>query len=399
MSHTAQLDKHIYMDYASFSPIDKELLTSMEKYYGSNYGNPSSLHLCGRNAKQELYKAKEVMASVLSTAPEEIFFTSSGTEANLMAIAGIARSYQQKGNHIIVSAIEHASILETAKKLQREGFSVSIAPVKKNGVLDIDACISLITPNTILLSCMYVNNEIGTIQPIEELCRRVRAIQKEGFPLLHTDACQAGNILPLSVKQLGADLMTLNSTKVSGPAGVGLLYKRKDILIDPLIVGGEQEYGVRAGTEAVPLCIAFSLALKKAQERKNEEYSRLLALRQYFIAGLLKEIPDIHIHGDMATQSPAIIHVTVPYIEGESMLLLLDSWGVYVSTGSACASYKIAPSHVLVAIGQNEEIIHGSIRFSMGRETTQEDIDYVLVVFPEVVTRLRSLSALKKITV
>lgn len=398
MSPNVSSGKEVYVDYASFSPVDEDVLLAMLPYYGASYGNPSSLHLYGRRAKKELDIARNRIAAVLSTKKEEIIFTSSGTEANNVALLGVAHAYKSRGNHIIVSSIEHPSILEAAKQLQAEGFEISFAPVLKNGMLDVDTCMSLVTEKTILVSVMYVNNEIGTIQPIKELSKRLQSLPELSRPLFHTDACQAGNTLSLSPVLLSVDLMTINSTKIGGPSGVALLYKKEGVKVSPLLFGGEQEGGLRAGTENIPLAIGFSLALARVQRYYKGEAARLRELREYFIEGLRKRIPSLHIHGDEATQSPSIVHVTIPRIEGEAMLLLLDSKGIYASTGSACASLRIAPSHVLLAIGHDLDSIHGSIRFSFGRGTTKEELDYVLESFPVVTERLLSMTALKETT-
>lgn len=392
MSTTARSGRYVYADYASFSPLDESVLSAMVPYYGEEFTNPSSLHERGRKAAHAIGEARGRIARVLSVVPEEIMFTGSGTEANNLAIMGVARAHRKKGNHVIISAIEHPSVLEAARSLEREGFRVSLIPVQRSGVIDINACMSYITDATILVSVMYVNNEIGTIQPIEELSSRISALQSR--PLLHTDACQAATLFPLRDLVSHVDMMTLNSTKVSGPSGVGMLFMRTGIVVQPLQVGGEQERGMRAGTENVPGIVGFSLALAKAQSVQESESIRLLGLRHYFCNGLKNRIPSVHIHGDEATQSPSIVHVTVPRIEGEAMLLLLDSRGIYASTGSACASLRLAASHVLTAIGQDPDTIHGSLRFSFGRSTTKEDIDYILEAFPVVAERLCSMTAL-----
>ncbi len=396
MSHIAQSDRNVYADYAAFSPIDKDVLVAMLPYYESAYGNPSSLHLCGRRARKELELARTRIAVLLGVKNEEIVFTSGGTESNNLALLGVARANANKGKHIIISAIEHQSIVEAAHQLERDGWKVDTCPVLPDGVLDIEACMRLISEETVLISVMYVNNEIGTIQPIRELARRLQELPKSSRPLFHTDACQAGNVLSLSPTVLGVDLMTINSTKLSGPSGVGLLYRKSGILLEPIIAGGEQERGVRAGTESLPLVVGFSLALSKAQRKHEEEAVRLRGLRNYFINGLKNRIPSVHVHGNEETQSPSIVHVTIPRIEGEAILLLLDSYGIYASTGSACASLRITASHVLTAIGHDPESIHGSIRFSFGKETTKDDIDYILGHLPLVTERLCSMTAIKE---
>lgn len=396
MSHIAPSGKETYLDYAAFSPTDEGVLSAMQPYYEASYGNPSSLHLPGRRAKKELEVARERIASTLLVEKEEIIFTSGGTESNNLAIIGIARANRSKGNHVIVSAIEHPSVLQAAKRLEEEGFDVSFAPVLANGTLDIDACMGLVTRKTVLVSVMYVNNETGTIQPVGELSKRLADLPENVRPFLHTDACQAGNVLPLSPCALGVDLMTVNSTKLSGPAGIGLLYRKRGINLEPMLVGGEQEGRSRAGTESVPLAVGFSLALSKAQRNCNEERVRLEGLRSYFVNGLRNRIPSIQIQGDERAQSPAIVHVTVPRIEGEAMLLLLDHYGIHASTGSACASLQLSASHVLTAMGHDVNTIHGSLRFSFGRKTAKEDLDRVLECLPLVTERLCSMTAIKE---
>lgn len=395
MSHTALHDREVYADFAAFSPIDADVLSAMLPYYGEEYGNPSSLHLSGRRARKEFETARGRIASVLSVKKEEIILTSGGTEANNLSICGVARANRGRGDHVIVSAIEHPSVIEAAKRLKEEGWKVDFAPVRESGVLDLDACMALITERTVLVSVMYVNNEIGTIQPIKELSLRLSALGN-ARPLLHTDACQAGNVLSLSPSCLGVDLMTINSTKLSGPSGVGLLYKKEGVRIAPLSLGGEQEGGLRAGTESLPLLVGFSLALSKAQKKYEEESVRLRGLRNYFINGLKNRIPHIRIHGEGENQSPSIVHVTVPRVEGEAMLLLLDHHGIRASTGSACASLRLSASHVLTAIGHNLDSVHGSLRFSFGKMTTKEDVEYVLEHFPIITDYLCSMTAIEE---
>jgi cysteine desulfurase len=395
MSKIAQSDKHVYADYAAFSPVDQEVLSAMIPYYQGTFGNPSSLHALGRHAAHALRQARERVASTLAAHAEGVIFTGSGTEANALAIEGIARAYKSRGMHIVVSAIEHPSILEAAQAMEKEGFRVSLAPVRPDGTLDLDACMSLITEETILVSVMYVNNEIGTVQPLEELRRRMDGLDRRVRPLLHTDACQAANLFSLPGIVRHADLVTLNSTKVSGPAGVGLLYRKQSVKLDPVLRGGGQEWGARAGTENLPAIVGFSLALAKAQASHESEYERLSLLRMRFMDGLRMKIPGIVIHGESGPQSPSIVHATVPSIEGEAMLLLLDAKGICASTGSACASMKLRASHVLTAVGHDPDIIHGSLRFSFGTGTSAEDIDLILRAFPVVTERLCSMTAHK----
>lgn len=386
--------KETYLDYAANTPIDKEVVSHMLPFFDVSFGNPSSLHLRGRKSRKGIEDARGSIAKSIGACAEEIIFTGSGTEANNLAIIGIARAYKHKGNHIIISAIEHKSVIEAAHVLEQEGFVVSIVPVKNNGIIDVEECVSLITDRTILISVMYVNNEIGTIQPLKELSLEISKIKKNNLPYIHTDACQAITMLQVDVSELGVDLLTLNSSKVYGPNGIGLLFKKKGINIEPLLVGGGQENNLRAGTESVPLITGFAKALHIANEKRDSEYERLRTLQQYLRKELKNKIPHILFNGDQNQCVPSLIHVTLPYIEGESMLMMLDNYGICVSTGSACSASDLRPSYVLTAIGQAPDIIHGSLRISMGRFTTKQEIDYFLEVFPKIVERLTSMSPL-----
>jgi cysteine desulfurase len=391
----AKETKTAYLDHAAGAPMDREVLSEMTRYYDARFSNPSSMHASGRRAKQVIENARSEVAQILGASPSEIIFTGSGTEADNMAVTGVARANRKRDNHIIVTSVEHKAVLKPAQGLAKEGFAVSIAPVDSRGQIDIRAVLSLVRKETILLSVMYANNEIGTVYPIAELGNALKKCRDaEGYPYFHTDACQAAGLLSLTVAGLGVDLMTLNGSKIYGPKGVGVLYKRNGVAMEPLISGGEQERNQRAGTESVPLIVGMNAALQKAERMREEETKRLRALREYFVAGLKQRIPDVMIDGDPAHCLPNNVHVTVPNIEGESMLLLLDSVGVEVSTGSACSAFDLKPSHVLLAIGQNPDLIHGSIRFSLGRGTTKEELDYVLSVFPRIVAELKGMSAL-----
>ncbi len=398
MSTIAELDKVVYLDYAAATPIDPEVLQTMLPYWDKRYGNASSMHESGRRAKGAIDSARAAVAETLYCEPEEILFTGSGTESDNVALLGAARAARARGNHIIISAIEHKAVLESAEQLKKEGFEVSVLPVDKQGTITVDECLKLITKKTVLMSIMYANNEIGTVEPIQKLSA---ALQKrsgrELYPLLHTDACQAAGFLPLNVAELGVDLMTLNGSKIYGPRGIGALYKKKGVPLLPLIVGGEQEWHLRAGTESVPLIVGFAAALAKAERLRAAESARLTALRDFFIDRLLKKVPRAVLNGHPTDRLPNNVHVSVPHIEGESILLMLDRHRVEASTGSACSAYDLQPSHVLLALGQTAELAHGSIRFTLGRHTTKEELEYVLSVFPGIVERLIRLSALTAI--
>lgn len=409
MSKNAKLDKEIdnktegvvYLDYAATTPMDPRVLDFMLPYFSSRFGNASSMYGSGRRAARAIADAKAVVARVLSCNSEEIIFTGSGTESDNFALLGVARANRAHGKHIIISAIEHKAVLEPAKQLEHEGFEVSVAPVLKSGLLDLVAFERLLRDDTLLVSVMYANNEIGTVEPIAEIAALIkehrmpaRGLAAKQFPLLHTDACQAAGFLSLNVRELGVDLMTLNSSKIYGPKGVGLLYKKSGVRIEPLIVGGEQEGGLRAGTESVPLIVGCTEALRLAEKERKEESARLTEMRDYFIERLRTKIPEASLNGHPTIRLPNNAHLSFPHIEGESILLMLDRVGVEASTGSACSARDLRPSHVLLALGQDAELAHGSIRFSLGRYTTREELDYTLSVLPGIVRRLNSLSAL-----
>lgn len=353
------------------------------------------MYATGRQAKKALEDARREVATLINASPEEIIFTGSGTESDNLALLGAARANKDYGDHIIVSAVEHKAVLEAARELVREGFRVSYLKVDADGLIDVGECMSLISDKTILVSVMYANNEIGTIQPIKELARTLMSVKNSNsFPLLHTDACQAAGALSINVAELGVDLMTLNGSKIYGPKGVGILYKRSRVTIAPIILGGEQEMGLRAGTENVPLIVGFSKALQQAELMRGAESARLTELRDYFMEELKKKIPNLIVNGSREYRLPNNVHVSIPNVEGEAILLLLDNSGIEASTGSACSANDLNPSHVLLAIGQTPEFAHGSIRFSLGRETTREQLDYVADVLAQTVERLSSMSAL-----
>ncbi|MDQ5893351.1 MAG: cysteine desulfurase [Patescibacteria group bacterium] len=398
MSNTAESAKTIYLDYAATTPTDPGVLKAMLPYFSSDYSNASSMHSSGRRAGQAISQARSDIAAVLNCAPQEIIFTGSGTESDNLALLGIARAYRSQGDHIIISAIEHKAVMESTKLLEREGFKVSIAPVRTDGCIKVEPLLELLTNKTTIVSVMYANNEIGTIQPIQELALAIQEWKKDNgnreLPFFHTDACQAAGFLSLDVRELGIDLMTVNSSKIYGPKGVGILFKKKNLKLQPIIVGGEQESNLRAGTENIALIVGMAEALKIADESRHKESKRLSGLRDYFISKLLATIPLSILNGNRVSRLPNNVHISIPHIEGESILLMLDKFGIEASTGSACSAYDLRPSHVLMAIGQTPEFAHGSIRFSLGRGTTKVDIDYVLKIFPPIAQRLSAISAL-----
>jgi cysteine desulfurase len=359
------------------------------------YGNPSSMHASGRRAHRALQDARARIADCVGAFPDEIIFTGSGTESDNLALIGAARANSAHGKHILISAIEHKAILEAARVLEGEGFEISRIPVDSEGLIDVHELHALVRDDTILVSIMLANNEIGSILPIAKLTKSLSTRRaRTGFPLIHTDACQAIGYEKIDVRTLDVDLLTLNSTKAYGPKGVGMLYKKRGVPITPLIVGGEQEKGLRAGTEALPLVVGMAAAFLKAEKLREAEVVRLSRLRTLFIKELKKRIPHIIINGSAKHHLPHIVHVTVPHIEGESMVLMLDSFGIEVATGSACSAHDLKPSHVQRATGQRGDLLHGSVRFSLGRGTTHDELEYVLKIFSIVTLRLSRMSAL-----
>ncbi len=392
MSHN-----QVYLDYASGTPTDPSVLHVMEMFSSDEYGNPSSLHRRGRKSARALIEAREKVAEFLHAKPSEIIFTASGTESNHLALLGVARAHKEHGKHILVSSIEHKAVLGACEILQQEGFEVEYIPVTEKGVVAVESVRSLIREDTILVSVMYVNNEIGTIQPIQELGEVIVSYRTKNvctFPLFHTDACQATAYCNMDVTKLHVDLMTISGTKVYGPKGVAVLFKKEEVTLSPLLLGGGQEGGLRSGTENLPAICGLAQALLHTKSCKEEELKRLTILRDSMIRALTTSIEGIVITGGDVPRAPHILHVIIPYVEGESLLLMLDERGFEVATGSACSSHSLSPSHVLLALGQDPESIHGSIRISFGRATTQRECeDFVFALF-ETVTYLRNISSL-----
>ena len=388
--------KKIYLDYAATTYIDPRVLQKMRLYLTTAYGNASSLYSLGREAKAAIEKAREEVAKILGASSDEIIFTGSGTESANLAIFGIAKAYRNKGNHIIVSKIEHKAVLESAKKLEKEGFRITYLNVDSRGIIKLNELKKALNRKTILVSIMYANNEIGAIQPIKEISKIIKKFRRENLlPAFHTDACQAAGALSLKVNELGVDLLTLNGSKIYGPKGVGCLHINRNYKIEPLIVGGSQESGLRAGTENQALIVGFAEALKLAEQLRKKESQRLRNLRNHFIKKILKLIPHCQLNGHPQKRLPNNINLSFSGIEGESLVLKLDQYKISASTGSACTSHDLAPSHVLLAIGLPEDLAHGSLRLTLGRKTTQKDLDYVLKVLPKVVENLRKISAIQ----
>lgn len=393
----SEIKPNIYLDYASTTPVDvavlKEMIDCMQD--SRLQGNPSSIHDMGIIAKQKIEKSRELISKILKISSNELIFTGSGTESDNLAILGLARANKEKGNHIIISSVEHKAVLESAKKLKEEGFKISYTPVDKNGMILIDELIKLIRKETILISIMYVNNEIGTIEPIKKISQKLKSIKNKNnnFPIFHTDACQASTILSVKPKELGVDAMSINSSKIYGPKGIGLLYIKKGIKIEPIIYGGNQEFGLRPGTENVALIAGFAKALSLVQNKYKKEYPRLNKIKNKLVIELQK-IKNIKINSPKKSCSPTILNISFLGAEGESLLLELNNYGIYCSTGSACASRDIKPSHVLIAIGKSEEEAHTSIRFSFGKNTKESDIKYLIKILPKAVERIRKICAI-----
>ena len=383
--------KRIYLDYAATTPTHPEVVAAMQPYFSEKFGNPSSLHAFGQEARSAVEQAREQVAKLINARPEEIVFTSSGTEANNFVLHGISFANKDKGNHIITSQIEHHAILEPCHFLEKQGFNVTYLPVDKYGLVNPKDVEKALTDKTILVSIMHANNEIGTIQPIEEISEIIR--EKTYF---HTDAVQTVGSIPVDVNKLGVDLLSLSGHKLYGPKGVGALYIKKGTRMESFIKGGGQERNRRASTENVPGIVGLGKAAELARKELNSRQKHLTELRDKLIKGVKNKIPEVVLNGHPELRLPKNVNLSVKYVEGESMLLNLDLEGVAASTGSACSSGSTEPSHVLKAIGLAPDLAQGSIRFSLGRLTTEDDINYVLDVFVKIVDKLRKMSPIYK---
>ncbi len=384
--------KTIYLDHAATTATDPEVLEAMLPYFHEHYGNPSSIYSISRISKNTIENAREIVANALGANSKEIVFTSSGSESDNFAIKGVALAKQQQGNHIITSSIEHHAVLYTCKFLEKNGFNVTYLPVDNNGIIKLDELEKAITPQTILITIMHANNEIGTIQPISQIGEIAR---KHGITF-HTDAVQTFGHIPVNVDDLNIDMLRISGHKFYGPKGVGALYIRKGIKITPLIHGGDQERRRRASTENVPGIIGLGKAVEIAGKVMENEATRQTKLRNEFIRTILDNIDDARLNGHSSLRLPNNVNISFEGIEGESILLNLDMEGIAASTGSACSSSNLEPSHVLLSIGLSHEFAHGSVRFSMGKHTTKDDLDYVVEVLPGIVKKLRAMSPLYK---
>lgn len=380
-------DGVIYMDHAATTPVDPDVLAAMLPYFTERFGNPSSIYRLGRESLDALETAHETVARILGCRPVEIVFTGGGSEADNLAIKGVAYAKRRRGNHIITTAIEHHAVLNTCQQLEHEGYRVTYLPVDEAGLVNPAAVAAAITDETALVTMMYANNEVGTIQPIAEIghiCRERRVP-------FHTDAVQAGGLLDLDVNTLDVDLLTLSAHKFYGPKGVGILYARQGTRIQPQILGGSQERNRRAGTENVPGAVGAAIALEQAQAVREAESARLVALRDRLISALLR-IPDTRLTGDRERRLPNNASFAFAGVEGESLLLNLDLIGVAASSGSACTTGSVEPSHVLTAMGISESGARGHLRLTLGHSSDDGDVDFVLEHLPTIVERLRALS-------
>jgi cysteine desulfurase len=381
------MDETIYLDHAATTPLDPRVLEAMLPYLTGRFGNPSSIHRLGREARQALDEARESVAEVLNASPQEIIFTSSGTEADNLAIQGVAQalSLEGRGNHIIVSAIEHHAVLHTGDYLERFGFQVTRLPVDGYGLVHPEVLEEAIRPDTLLVSIMYANNEVGTIQPIAELAE---VAHRHGV-YLHTDAVQAGGALSLDVEALGVDLLSLSAHKFYGPRGVGVLYVRRGVPLLPQMHGGGQERGRRASTENVAGIVGLAVALRLAQEEREAYNAHCLRLRDRLIAGLLERVPGARLNGHPTRRLPNNAHFCFEGVDGESLLVRLDREGICASGGSACTSGALEPSHVLAAMGVPPAVARGALRLTVGRQNTPEQIERVLDLLPHIIEELR----------
>lgn len=384
--------RKVYLDNAATTALSPRVLEAMLPYFTQYYGNPSSVHAFGREAKQGLDKARDQVAKALHCEPSEVIFTGCGTESDNTVLVGVAQRYGNKGKHIITTNVEHHAILHTCEYLEKQGYSVTYLPVDQDGLVTAEQVAAAIRPDTILVSIMFANNEVGTIMPIQE----IGAVCKEKGVLFHTDAVQAVGHIPVDVQAMHIDMLSLSAHKFHGPKGVGALYCRKGIRLPSYIMGGAQERGRRAGTENVAGIVGLGAAIQLATEQLEENRAKMTALRDRLMTGIQARISEVKLNGHPTNRLPNNVNFSFKYIEGESILLMLDMNGIAASSGSACTSGSLDPSHVLLALGLPHEIAHGSVRLTLGDETTEEDIDYTIDVLEKTVARLRAMSPLYK---
>ncbi len=384
------MDKMIYLDNAATTKVADSVVDAMLPYFKEYYGNASSIYQLGAKSKEALDESREYIAGTLGAKTNEIYFTAGGSESDNWAIKATADAYAQKGKHIITSAIEHHAVLHTCEYLEKHGYEVTYVGVDENGVIKLDELKAAIRPDTILISVMFANNEIGTIQPIKE----IGEIAKEHDILFHTDAVQAYAQVPINVDEMHIDMLSASGHKLNGPKGIGFLYIRKGIKIRSFVHGGQQERGRRAGTENIPGIVGLAAAAKRSFSMLEEKMQKEIELRDYLISRIEAEIPYCRLNGDRKKRLPNNVNFSFQFIEGESMLILLDSKGIAASSGSACTSGSLDPSHVLLAIGLPHEIAHGSLRLTLSEKNTKEEMDYVVEQLTAILERLRSMSPL-----
>lgn len=384
--------RNVYLDYSATTPVKEEVLNEMIPYFTEKFGNPSSLYDKGLESKDAVTHAREQVAALINAEPREVFFTAGGTEADNWAVFGVCDKLKEKGNHIITTKIEHHAMLHSCAFLEKQGYEVTYLDIDNDGRVNLKQLEDSITEKTILISIMMVNNEIGTLQPIKEIAE----IAKAHRIIFHTDAVQALGNVPIDVKDMGIDLMSMSSHKIYGPKGEGALFIRKGLRISNYLHGGAQESGKRAGTENLTGIVGFGKAAELARINFDEHVKHCSTLRNYLVERILREIPDTVLNGTMDGRHPGNANITFKYIEGESILLLLNQFGISVSTGSACSSKSLEPSHVLTALGVPVEMIHGTVRFTVGDFTTKDDIDYVVDTLKTIVTKLRELSPINE---
>jgi cysteine desulfurase len=388
--------REVYLDHTATTPLHPKVVEAMLPYLREHWGNPLSLHRFGERPREAMERARAQVAELIGAQPKEIYFTASGSEANNMAIKGTALMSQKQGKHIVVSAIEHHSVLNSAKTLEKLGFEVTVVPVDEHGLVNPADVAAAIRKDTILVSVMHANNEIGTIEPIAEIAQAVKERGTRHLPYFHTDAVATAGILPVDVKELGVDLLSLAGNQFYGPQGAGALFIRKGVRVMPLIDGGIQEGGRRAGTENVAAIVGLGVAAELAKAEQEDRARHLIPLRDRLIERLTTEIDHVYLTGHPTQHLPGHVSVCVEFIEGESMLLFLSMQGIAVSSGSTCTSRALKASHVLTAIGVSAALVQGSLVFTMGQDNTMEDVDYVMDVLPPIVQRLRQMSPLYK---
>lgn len=385
--------RKVYLDNAATTALSPKVLEEMMPYLTDTYGNASSPHSFGQTARIGVEHAREQVARAINADPSEIVFTGCGTESDNTVLFGVAERYAKKGDHIITTNVEHHAILHSCAALEKKGIKVTYLPVDKDGLVTPEQVRDAITDKTILVSVMFANNEVGTIMPIPEIA----AVCHEKGVLFHTDAVQAAGHIPIDVKAMGIDMLSISGHKFHGPKGVGVLYERKGIRLPSYIIGGEQEKGRRAGTENVAGIVGLGEALELAVTNMSETSARMTRMRDRLIEGIEATIPEVKLNGHRTKRLPNNVNFSIKYIEGESILLMLDMAGIAASSGSACTSGSLDPSHVLLALGLTHEVAHGSVRLTLGDDTTDEDIDYVLETLPKVAHRLRAMSPISPI--